>query len=913
MQIDAGQWPELSTLIDRMLDVAPQEREAWVRALTGADAKLAPKLLQMLADAANPKTASTTPWVDTLPKFFDPGLRTVAQSADAGGFEQPGDEVGPYQLVRVLGRGGMGSVWYAERSDKLVKRGVALKLPSGSGRQLAARFERERDIVASLAHPHIARLYDAGITASGQAYLALEYVEGLNLDAYCDHHHLGLRQRVRLFCQVLGAVQYAHSQLVIHRDLKPGNILVNTEGFVRLLDFGVAKLLDTETSEASDLTRIADAAMTLAYASPEQIAGTAVSTSTDIYSLGVVLYELLVGVRPYRVRRSTRAALEEAILKADIPLPSAISISEEAAKARGGTPRKLSRELRGDLDAILIKALSPQAAQRYATATEFSDDLFRFLDGRAVRAHRPSQWYSFQRFVGRNRYAVGGAALTAVVLMGAAGVALYQAREAQRQAAIAATERDRALAAVAHREAVDDFMSDLLLEAGRTGKPISVTALIARADELSAQEFENNPESRAAVLKTIATFDEHLVGTEKELADLDQAQALLVNSRDVGLRASVACTRALIHGIQGKIDGAESVFRELISDPQTPETNVIDCLAARANLAIFRHDGAAAAEYVAQAQRRWSESQQRLPSKHLMLNIFDAEAQNLNGHPAQADSAYAQIISELHRFGRDRGPIGDSVREFRIVTAIDSGDPRLALSLIDDATTTLAKDAPDRPIPVFLSYERCFALQKLGRNKEALSGYRRITKQQDPRLAVGALLNSALILADMGRISESEMIYENAKRTSPSGERNPGAGFKKLFALVRAHLDVATHNSKAARVALEPFAQSTIGSRLMIFEIARFRAIADLADHDVDEAIRDARLSLEASKELRGDKKYSWAVGLASLTLGDVFQVRGERESAAQAYSVAVDQLSHTVDSEALALAQARARLKASS
>jgi len=909
MQIDADQWREMSTLIDRMLELPMEERETWVRSLTGPDARLAPQLLQMLAGADEAKTASTSPWFDTLPKFFvDAGVNTAAASS-AGSFEQPGDEIGPYTLVRVLGRGGMGSVWYAERSDKLVKRGVALKLPAGGGKQLAARFERERDIVASLSHPHIARLYDAGITSSGQAYLALEYVEGQSLDAYCDQQKLGLRQRVRLFCQVLGAVQYAHSRLVIHRDLKPANILVTTEGYVRLLDFGVAKLVDGDTpDEASELTRLADAAMTLAYASPEQISGAVVSTATDIYSLGVVLYELLVGVRPYRVRRSTRAALEEAILRADIPLPSAISIGDEAAQARGGSARKLSRELRGDLDAIVLKALSPQPAQRYATATEFADDLLRFLDRRPVRAHRPSRWYAFHKFVGRNRYAVGGATLAAVVLMGAAGVALWQAREAKRQEEIAASERDRALAAVAHREAVDDFMSDLLLEAGRTGKPISVTALIARADELSKQDFANNPEGRAAVLKTIAVFDEDLVGREKELSDLDQAQVLLANSRDAGLRASVACNRAAVLGGFGKYAEASAVFQQQIADPLTPELNVIDCLYDSADLAVFRHDGPAAMHAIRLAQARWDALPQKPLRTRLRLRILEAEAQNLLGNPAQADGLYAQIEQELKQMGRQRGPIGDEVRYFRIAAAIDSGDPHLALRLIDSASQMLANDAPDRTLPVFLRYDRCFALKLMGRDEEALVGFKKITGEQD--FGVSAMLNAALILAQSNRLQEAQNFYAQASQLASNGDRGGGGGFKRLFALTRAQLDLVSNNPKAARIALEPMLRATTGSRLMIFEMSRLRALADLAEHDTDDALRDAKLSLETSVGLRGDKPYSRAVGLAQFTLGEVLMARGDRIGALQAYEIAVEQLGHSVDANASALIQARSRLR---
>ena len=390
MQIDPERWPAFSRLMDQMLDLPAEERADWVRGLTGPEAEMAPQLLTLLQTGAD--TASTA-WMDTLPKLGEAAFLTLMETG--AGYEDVGDEVGPYRLVRLIARGGMGSVWYAERSDRLMRRGVALKLPLGSSRQLAARFDREREIVASLVHPNIARLYDAGVSESGQAYLALEYVEGLALDQYCDRKRLDVRARIALFGQVLSAVQYAHSRLVIHRDIKPSNILVTPDGEVRLLDFGVAKLLDNETSEPSELTQLADAGMTLAYASPEQVAGRAVTTATDVYSLGVVLFELLAGVRPYRVKRDTRGALEEAILQADIPLASAMAGGTEepqdVVEARATTLSKLRRDLRGDLDSILIKALSRKPQERYETVASFADDLVRYAKGRVVRAHRRSR------------------------------------------------------------------------------------------------------------------------------------------------------------------------------------------------------------------------------------------------------------------------------------------------------------------------------------------------------------------------------------------------------------------------------------------------------------------------------------------------------------------------------------------
>ena len=450
-----------------MLDVPTDERASWISRLSGVEAQMAPRLRSLLNANRN-----GSPWLETLPPFVsaEGDLGTEPDLVD----HQPGDDIGPYRLIRLLGRGGMASVWYAQRNDLLVSRAVALKLPLSRGVQSNFRFAREREIVSRLEHPHIARLYDAGIDAKGHTYVALEYVDGIPITDFCEQRRLSLRERIDLFAQVLGAVQYAHSRLVIHRDLKPSNILVTSAGQVCLLDFGVAKLLGADERDNVELTRAGVVLMTPAYASPEQVVGDPVTPASDIYSLGVILYELLLGVRPYRISRAGRGALEEAILRGDIPLPSAVPMLESTAAVRSTTVRKFRRELRPDLDAILLRALHQRPEQRYVSASAFADDLDSYRQGKPVQAHRPSRWYQSKKFITRHRLAVAGGGAFTLALVAAVVIALWQARNASQQASAAARERDLAIAAKQHREAVDEFLSDLLLEAGGTGKPISV-------------------------------------------------------------------------------------------------------------------------------------------------------------------------------------------------------------------------------------------------------------------------------------------------------------------------------------------------------------------------------------------------------------------------------------------------------
>ena len=430
MKIDPATWPTLSKLLDDWLDQPTDARSHWLENLGPEYSDALPALRQLLATQA----AAGDDFLRTLPKFEEPPESSL-------NVFDPGIEIGPYRLIRELGQGGMGVVWLAERADGEVKRPVALKLPIVSlhNRTLADRFVRERDILAQLTHPSIARLYDAGVTDQGQPYLALEYVEGEKITRYCDQGRLGLEPRLQLFLQVLRAAQYAHTNLIVHRDLKPANILVTSDGEVRLLDFGIAKLLTEGEANETELTRLGGRALTPDYASPEQIAGSTITTAADVYSLGVVLYELLTGTRPYRLKRDTRSGLEDAILEAEPERPSQAAFDQTGAQSRGVTPKRLARGLKGDLDTIALKALSKQPSQRYASADAFAQDIERYLDGEAVLAQPESAWYRTRKFVLRNKLAVASASAIIAALSIGLGVTLWEAHIAQVQTRTAET------------------------------------------------------------------------------------------------------------------------------------------------------------------------------------------------------------------------------------------------------------------------------------------------------------------------------------------------------------------------------------------------------------------------------------------------------------------------------------------
>ncbi|MFO1322485.1 MAG: serine/threonine-protein kinase [Burkholderiales bacterium] len=525
MKLPAEDLRKLADLLDQVVDKAAAERDAWFAALDDDSARLAPTLRGVLDGTVTLET------VDLVARRAGgAGEPTPARHAYAAG-----DAVGPYRLLGEIGTGGMGAVWLAERSDGAYERRVALKLPHASmGRGLAERFARERHILAGLEHPHIARLYDAGVDAHGSPYLALEYVEGLPIDRYCDEHALSVRERLGLVLQVARAVAYAHSRLVVHRDLKPSNILVTAGGEVRLLDFGIAKLVAGDESDATQLTRLVGRPLTPDYASPEQVQGAPIGTASDVYSLGVVAYELLTGAKPYRLKRRSTAELEEAILTAD-PIPASQAADDPARK----------RLLRGDLDAILGQAMRKAPGDRYASVDAFAQDIERHLRGDPVHARPDSAAYRLRKFVARNRVGVGAAAIVTVALVAGAGVAWWQANEARAQAAVAHQQADVAKKEAQRARAVEGFMVDLFrTNSHQQADPLKAQQTTARQllDIGAArvnEALKDAPESRMQMLNTLADMYVQL-GLTQQAMDLQRSSidvARIVHGPDDPKRA----------------------------------------------------------------------------------------------------------------------------------------------------------------------------------------------------------------------------------------------------------------------------------------------------------------------------------------------------------------------------------------
>jgi serine/threonine protein kinase/tetratricopeptide (TPR) repeat protein len=419
-------WREVSPYLDHALSISGSERAAWLDSLRTERPDLVDLVNELLQEHQALSRA----------QFLE---RPPVQGALAG------QKVGAYTLTSSIGQGGMGSVWLAERSDGRFERKAAVKFLNTAliGRDGEERFKREGAILGRFSQPNIAELLDAGVTSSGQPYIILEYVEGEPIDRYCDEHKLDVTARIRLFLDVLGAVAYAHASLIVHRDLKPSNVLVNQDGHVKLLDFGIAKLLEAEGRPDAPtlLTREGDSPLTPEYAAPEQVTGAPITTATDVYALGIVLYQLLSGRHPAGSALRSPAELVKAIVDTEPSRPSSMvqpsapeteAIAANAAK-RATTPEKLQRLLRGDLDTIVGKALKKNPQERYASVTALADDLRRYLKHEPIGARPDTFAYRTVKFVRRNRAVVAITTVALAAIIAGSGVAIHEARVAQRR------------------------------------------------------------------------------------------------------------------------------------------------------------------------------------------------------------------------------------------------------------------------------------------------------------------------------------------------------------------------------------------------------------------------------------------------------------------------------------------------
>ena len=570
--MDAARWDQIGRLFEQALEQPPDERAAFLETACPDPALRAE--VEALLDA---QAGAATYFADLADRAGVP-VFDEEDPTDPPAEEEPmptldGHVVGPYRIVREIGRGGMGTVYLAERDDAQFSRRVALKLVKRGmdTEAVLGRFLRERQILARLQHPHIARLYDGGVTDDGLPYFAMEYIDGTPIDVYCDEHRLSIDDRLRLFEDVGRAVQYAHRGLVVHRDLKPSNILVTSEGTVKLLDFGIAKLLSDEDEPAGALTRTGMRVMTPAYASPEQVRGEPVTTAADVYTLGLVLYELLTGRRPYPGAGDTPAAIAQAVVAQEPERPSTAVRRVETVEHRDGTtetvtpeivsraratqPDRLRRRLSGDLDTICLTALRKEPERRYASAEALVEDVRRHRAGLPVQARPDTPGYRLRKFAGRHKVGVTAAALVVLSLAGGLAAALWQGRIARQEARKA--------------EEVQTFLEGMFAVSDPNvakGEDLTARALLDRGAERIEDELAGQPEVRAEMLGVVGRLY-HTLGLYDQGEDLLR-RALSVERELRGNDHPAVATRlndlANILREQGDYEASEPLYHEAL-------------------------------------------------------------------------------------------------------------------------------------------------------------------------------------------------------------------------------------------------------------------------------------------------------------------------------------------------------------
>jgi serine/threonine protein kinase/Flp pilus assembly protein TadD len=661
--------PELRRRVEELFEEALErpaaERAAWLREACWNDPELHDRVQRLVAAH------------ERADGVLEHSAAEAALLAARARIDAP-VRVGPYRLVREIGRGGMGSVFLAERDDEQFRQRVAVKLvaPGVGGREVVRRFRAERQILASLHHPGIARLLDGGVTDDGRPYLVMEHVDGEPIDAWCDRRSLPLEARLRLFCTVARAVHHAHRNLVVHRDLKPSNVLVSGEGEVRLLDFGIAKILDPASAPCTvPLTRTGDRLMTPQYAAPEQVRGGPVTTATDVYGLGLLLYELLCGRRPYELGGRPPADAERVACDTEPPRPSTAAgrpaegapapSPEDAARARGTTPAGLRRRLAGDLDRIAMKALRKEPERRYPSAEQMAEDVERYLAGRPVAARGDSGGYRLRRFAGRHLWGLAVAAAFVALLGGYATTVTVQARRVERALAQARLEAEKA-------EQVTAFTLGLF----ETGDPtrggddsLTVQELLRRGVE-RAERLRGRPAAQAQMLDVVGRVYRELGAYDRALPVLEQALAL----RRAAFGERHPATAESLHHLgealyaQGRYDAAEPLYRRALAVQRAllgePHPDLARTLASLGHLLQDRGDyaGAERATREALAMRRAFFGAEH-PDVAESLSSLAFQLQ-LQGRPAEAEPLLRDALAMRRRtLGAEHPAVAEAMSE----------------------------------------------------------------------------------------------------------------------------------------------------------------------------------------------------------------------------------------------------------
>ncbi len=746
--MQSERWQHIRRIFEQAIDLEGAARAGFLQSACGDDAELRAEVDALIAADAQSIDANTSIGA-AAPELLQ-SLSRAEEDAQRDAWT--GRRVGAWKLIREIGRGGMGAVWLAERDDGAYVQQAAVKLmrPGWRDDELLRRFRAERQILAALNHPHIARLLDGGMVDESP-FLVLEYVDGEPIQRWCEQHRLDLDARLRLMLTVCEAVAHAHRRLVVHRDLKPSNILVDRDGQVKLLDFGIAKLLEGDGGREVSAIRM----FTPDYAAPEQVRGDVATTGVDVYALGLLLYELLTGRRPYGQTASTPAAYEQAILTQEPEAPSRVLTQaqpRDIAQVGALDATALQRRLRGDLDAIVLMALRKQPEDRYASVDALADDLRRHLAKQPVLARRGRWRYRTARFLQRHALATALAALAVLSLLGGLGVALWQAEQARLERDLARREALKSTRALEFMTSVFEFADPN----ANLGRDITAVELLKRGSDTLPLQLDDEPDVRAALFDALGSAN---LG----LGEAQAAHDLYAQSLDAARRSGdvVAIGQALI-----ALGTAKTRLGDIAASEQLAEEAAALTLPDDA-----RGDGVRAQIDLRLANQALSRSEYDIAEPLFRRGM--ATFERLNGHPdPEAAIPFSSLLHATGRADEAEGVLRAALAQVeRETPPIHPGRAALAAQL---ATNYTRRGLPEQAEPLL---------------RKALEIKRAIYGDDHPSIDT-TRHNLARCLTDLGRWADAEAIYRDVLRAQIGryGESHPGVAASQA-GLARALLD----------------------------------------------------------------------------------------------------------------------------
>ena len=871
--LDRDTWARIFPFLDQSHDVPKDQLEEWLAKVSAEHPDIGPPLRAALTLRFHDADES-----DFLALPF--ALPSPAPSL-------LGERVGAYTIESLLGRGGMGEVWLARRSDGHFKGLFAVKFLDPAARAVLAldRFKREGRLLARLAHPNIARLIDAGVMPDGRPYLILEYVKGEHIDQFCDAHSLDTEARVRLFLNVTAAVAHAHTNLIVHRDIKASNVLVTPEGEVKLLDFGVAKLMgnDLTDEDQSNATRVEDVALTPDYAAPEQILGDPPSTATDVYQLGVLLHLLLVGRLPMAGSKKTRADHVRAALE-EIP-----------ARMSDVAPVALRNSLRGDLDAIVAKALRKRPDERYTTAAALAADLNRYLGHEPVSAREGAFTYFAAKFIRRHRGSVAGGVAAVLALIAVASFAVVQMRVAQAQ-------RDQMHVLQRRTEAENKFLTQVMSTIGSDTQPATPKQILAKGLELLDHQYSDDPDFRADVLIRMAVGFLNIGDEEKGYAALTKAEELARPLNRTRTLAEIDCTAVEPEISTGHIDRAikrleegESLLNRVV---QPTVIERVLCLNGRARVLQAQMKSDVATKTMLQALDLMEKSGETHDLQYAdILSNLHISYDEL-GDVGAAYMYATKLVDYLQRDGWSESEIGLYGRHTLAVALANMGEIAAAFAEERPTVMRLQSGTSDGLIEASIGYEYGNLLWRLNHLEEARKvtedAIRAARRDGDEQTEIECRIDLTRILVSLGRLDDAAAEAARARGLiahAPSANRRSATMLDIAEASImrgRDRLDDARRNIDVVTTRLSQAGSSEstyLGYALQ--EAARI----GLAQQRFADARRDAEKSATLLARRARKPELSANVGESLLLLARAERGIGDVESSKRTAARAFDAL----------------------